>query len=318
MFGPNVRVNHGGDLYQQDRPSAAFSPQGILYVVWEDWRHGTGSAYLARSFDDGLTFESEVRVDAFGPESLDEGSFPERDRNLLLLQWPQVAVDGQGIVYVAFTAWMTGEVGQIYCTRSTDQGQSFEPPVRVSDADSGDRHWPAIAGVPDGGAHLVWCDFRNGEDVIDLYTSRTENGVTFSPNVKANLAPVGPSCTPPLPKIAVSGASPVAGAGTGMSAGMGRGMGMSTGRGTGMSMSMSMGMGMGMGAETDTNTSTDVRMVRNPDDPTPGAANGVVHIAWRQTTLWPQRWIYACRSEDQGASFLPAVAVSHEPWFFDG
>lgn len=23
MFGPNVRVNHAGDLYQQDRPSAA-------------------------------------------------------------------------------------------------------------------------------------------------------------------------------------------------------------------------------------------------------------------------------------------------------
>ena len=48
---------------------------------------------------------------------------------------------------------------------------------------------------------MVWGDFRNGSEVIDLYIARSDDGTVFSANVKANLEPVGPNCTPPLPLV---------------------------------------------------------------------------------------------------------------------
>jgi hypothetical protein len=186
-FGPNVRVNHFGDGYYQSHPSVPVGPDGTIYAVWEDAGDLHNAIYCARSVDGGATFEEEVRVDG---------------AQHFLLGWPEAAVDGLGRVFVVWVDWQSGETGRVRCARSCDQGVSFEEPVLVSDVTTGDRYWPAIAGIPSGGCYVVWGDFRNGEDVIDVYFSRSSNGLAFTPNVKANLAPVGPTCTPPLPKVA--------------------------------------------------------------------------------------------------------------------
>ncbi len=196
-WGPNLRVNHGGDDVYHDAPQVAIGPEGVIYVVWEDWRHTTGSVYITRSTDGGLSFEVERRIDPAEPSG----------GQLLLVQWPCVAVDGRGDVYVAWVSWLYGETGRVYCACSSDQGQSFAEQRLVSDSPLNDRAWPAIAGNPHRGAYLVWGDFRNGEEIIDLYTSCTENGFTFSENVKANQTSVGPACTAPWPRI-VAGNEP--------------------------------------------------------------------------------------------------------------
>ncbi len=192
-FGPNLRVNQGGDGFYQDRARLEVGPEGNIYVTWEDWRHTTGSIYFARSLDGGVSFEPEIRVD---PSSSSTGGRP------VLVRWPCLGVDGLGMIYVAWVSWEQGETGQVFCARSVNQGASFETPVRVSDSYVNDRAWPAICGDPYGGVYLVWCDFRNGEAVVDLYTSRSNDGITFTANAKANLLSVGPTCTPPLPDIA--------------------------------------------------------------------------------------------------------------------
>ncbi len=193
-LGPNTRVNSGGDGYYQGDPDVVVGPEGNVYVVWEEWRHVEGSVYLARSTDGGISFEADLRVDPG-----DSVAAYRSD----LVRFPCVAVDGAGIVYAAWVSWSGSETGSVYCARSVDQGVSFEAPVLVSDSDVNDRAWPRIAGDPRGGVYLVWGDFRNSEDIIDLYTSWSADGTSFTPNVKANLSPVGPSCTPPLPEIAV-------------------------------------------------------------------------------------------------------------------
>jgi hypothetical protein len=241
-LGPNLRVNSAGDGFYQDAAQIAFGPEGNIYVAWEDWRHAEGSVYFTRSTDGGATFAPEYRVDPSDSVS-SEGA--------VLVRFPCLAVDGTGLVYVAWISWDEGGIGRVFCSRSADEGMTFEEPVIVSDSTVNDRAWPSAAGDPHGGVYIVWCDFRNSEEIVDLYTSRSDDGTSFSPNVKANLAPVGPTCTPPLPDIAA------------------------------------------------------------------GDLPGYVHIVWRQT-YWEDRWIYACRSADGGASFEPAVEVSHEPWFYGG
>jgi hypothetical protein len=194
-FGPNLRVNHGGDGFNQNTPSVELGPEGQVYILWEDWRHPTGSATFTRSLDNGASFESERRVD---PE--EAPGYPPP----MLVKWPCLAIDGPGIIYVVWVAWEPGQTGRVWCARSSDQGVSFSNPVLVSDSTINDRAWPAAAGDPAGGVHIVWCDFRNGDEVVDLYTSYSVDGTAFSTNVKANVIPVGPTCTPPLPDIAVA------------------------------------------------------------------------------------------------------------------
>ncbi len=195
-FGANLRVNHFGDGYHQADPEIARGPEGNLYAVWEDWRHGTGSVYCARSLDGGASFEPEIRVD---PASAPGYGTP------MLVRWPCLGVDGHGIVYAAWVMWEPGRVGRVFCARSIDGGASFEAPVPVSDAEAEDRAWPSMAGDPAGGVHIVWCDFRNSPDIVDLYVSYSPDGTAFRRNVKANREVVGPTCTPPLPDIAVGG-----------------------------------------------------------------------------------------------------------------
>jgi hypothetical protein len=193
VFGPDLRVNHSGDTFHQEAPQVAVCLDGSIVVVWEDWRHTSGSVYIARSTDGGATFSVEQRVD---PASLPGYGEP------ILVQWPGLAVDGQGIVYVTWIAWVLGETRRVWCARSLDDGQTFGEPVPVSDTMEGDRSWPATAGDPWGGVYVVWGDFRNGPEVLDLYVSRSDDGSVFSPNVKANLGPISPNCTAPLPDIA--------------------------------------------------------------------------------------------------------------------
>lgn len=193
-FGANVRVNLSGDGHHQTTPEIVRGPEGNLYALWEDWRHGTGSVYFARSRDGGASFEPDVRVD---PATAPGYGTP------VLVRWPCLGVDGRGIVYAAWVMWEAGRSGRLFCARSVDAGATFETPVPVSDSDQNDRAWPEMTGDPVSGVHIVWCDFRNSPEIVDLYVSYSRDGKQFRTNVKANRQSVGPTCTPPLPDIAM-------------------------------------------------------------------------------------------------------------------
>lgn len=110
---------------------------GRLYAVWADWRNGIGclssddfeyntfainnSVYLEYSDDKGATWSSIVRVD-------DDNSGGDQG-------FPSIAIDDDGIVYVAFLDHRDNrDLPQfdVYFARSFDRGRTFSKNIRVN------------------------------------------------------------------------------------------------------------------------------------------------------------------------------------------
>lgn len=124
--------------------------------------------------------------------------------------FPSIAADDTdpNTLYVAYPG-MSGSPSNadIFVSRSTDGGQTWEAPVRVND-DSTSKHqfFPTIA-VSHGAVHVAWYDFRDSpnpgdpaltNDVLNVYyASSNTTGVpypAFSHNVKITDVGFQPNC----------------------------------------------------------------------------------------------------------------------------
>lgn len=119
-----------------------------------------------------LIFGPNVRVD-------DTGSDPSRQG------FPSIAVNKTGTIYVAWHDDRTTHSNQFYdifMSKSTDAGKSFDVNVRVDDGDLMTRqYFPCVAVDNSGIIHVVWQDNRNGEWDI-YYAQSTDSGLTFGAN----------------------------------------------------------------------------------------------------------------------------------------
>jgi hypothetical protein len=76
--------------------------------------------------------------------------------------------------------------------RSTDGGQSFSAPQRITDDPVNPNKWHwfgTLAVAPNGRIDSVWFDTRNAANNTDsqlFYSYSTDGGVTWSPNVAAS------------------------------------------------------------------------------------------------------------------------------------
>ena len=94
-------------------------------------------------------------------------------------------------VYMLASVTPTGASSgtEVMFARSTNGGQSFSAPVRVTDDPvvTGRWHWfGTFAVAPNGRLDAVWYDTRNGGNNINsqlFYAYSTDAGVTWSPNV---------------------------------------------------------------------------------------------------------------------------------------
>jgi hypothetical protein len=129
-----------------------------------------GSLFFSAKAQAGVTFGAKVIVQDAG------GS---------LADFPSVAVDISGNIYVVWQD-TRGGVGDIYFAKSTDGGATFNPNVRVNDADTDSAQFePDMAVDTNGNIYVVWTDTRNG--YCDTYFAKsTDGGATFSPNVRVN------------------------------------------------------------------------------------------------------------------------------------
>ncbi|HXG00715.1 MAG TPA: sialidase family protein, partial [Bacteroidota bacterium] len=136
-------------------PSLAVAGSTV-HVVWHDNRDGNYEIYYKRSTDEGLTWAADSRL----------------TNNTSTSQYPSVAVAGQAV----YAVWQDNRDGndEIYYTRSTDGGLTWQPDVRLTNNTLFSRY-PSVAasGVF---VHVLWQDFRDGN--WRAYYKRSSDGGT--------------------------------------------------------------------------------------------------------------------------------------------
>lgn len=165
---------------------------GIVYSVFQKFSASTGTTWdimfskntsgLSKSSDWKDDYHSSVRVDDTGNGSKSQ-------------IYPKLDVYGSGSTATVVAVWQDDRAGDssynIYAAKSVDAGLSFfsggTPNMRVDDTGINQdmQKNPDIAIAPDGTAHAVWADSREGN--YRIYTSKLElTNNTFSPNIKVS------------------------------------------------------------------------------------------------------------------------------------
>lgn len=136
----------------------------ILHVLWFDNRDGGAyEIYYKRSTDQGLTWESDVRLTddpgvSFGP----------------------CAVTKDSMVHVI---WQDSRDGnwELYYKRSVDYGLTWGPDTRLTNA-SETSESPSVAASANN-VHVVWWDNRDGNYEI-YYKVSSDQGLTWSSDTR--------------------------------------------------------------------------------------------------------------------------------------
>ncbi|MCK4443283.1 MAG: exo-alpha-sialidase, partial [Thermoplasmata archaeon] len=186
-FGRNVMVNLPNQ-YDQGVPELAVSLDGVIYVVWVEYRNDDDDIIFAKSVDGGVSFCCYRRVN---------------DDTLNASQtYASVAVGIDGSIHVSWRDYRNdldrkfvpgGGIdgvndADVYYAKSEDGGATFLPNVKVND-DAGHfqtTHMHRFIAVDDSGKiHVAWGDDRNGKTDV-YYANSTDSGLTFNTNVKVS------------------------------------------------------------------------------------------------------------------------------------
>ncbi len=135
----------------------------VIHCIWEGVYSDSNNVYAyefySRSNDTGKTFQGRVRADTTISVS------PYCDCS----DYPSLGVDSMGTVFVSYT-----KERQIRVSRSTNQGQSFSPPVIISGSDT--AYDSKICVDSQWGINILWGSVGHG---IRHYRS-SDGGLSFS------------------------------------------------------------------------------------------------------------------------------------------
>lgn len=176
---PDARGNFGGG-----NPQIVVARDGTLYVLWAQATANLTPRppvplYISRSTDRGETFET---FEVSGASSFYGGP---------VMQWS--AVGGElGTLHVVYEDKLDQTQGDrdIYHRRSTDGGETWTNATILNDDDPSlliGQFIPNLSVAPNGRIDVAWWDFRDdpGLYVNDVYyTYSSDNGVTWSPNIR--------------------------------------------------------------------------------------------------------------------------------------
>jgi hypothetical protein len=150
------------------KTGVATGPDGTVYVAWRHiYPPNLRDVTVARSTDGGRGFGPPVRVSEDG-WALD--GCPD--------DGPSIAVDGRGVVHVAWpTVVPGGSAGKgIFYSYSTDGGRSFAARLRVDEGTGGAAH-PQLA-VGDDRVVVVWDQQDQERRSIRARTLSSEPGAS--------------------------------------------------------------------------------------------------------------------------------------------
>ena len=171
------------------QPQAAVATDGKVHLIY-----GSGeSVFYCQSTDEGATFAKP------------QEAFRAANMSLGMRRGPRIAVTGDTVVVTAIGGRQgKGKDGDVQAWRSTDEGATWQGPVRVNDAaDSAREGLHGMAAGPDGSVWCVWLDLR--EKRSEVYASKsTDGGATWQPNVLVYRSPGGSVCECCHPSVTVT------------------------------------------------------------------------------------------------------------------
>lgn len=180
-WGSDTRLTNNSGFSQF--PSVALWSQNI-HVTWEDDRDGNYEIYYKRSPDNGTNWTPDMRL----------------TDNIRTSVKPSIATSGS---YV-HVLWCDNrdDVDEIYYKRSTNDGVTWEPDIRLTTA-SAPVYWnrfPSVA-VSDLNVHVVWHKNVGGNEIY--YKKSTDGGSNWGTDTRLTNAPE----LSVWPTIAISGLS---------------------------------------------------------------------------------------------------------------
>jgi hypothetical protein len=165
-WGPDIRLTY--DQNTSLHPAIAVLGT-YIHIVWEDDRSGNYEIYYKQSTDRGTTWQPDTRITDAPYESF----------------VPSIAVSGSYI----HIAWQDNRNGgayypEIYYKRSTNNGLTWEPDIRLTYADN-HRSVPSIAVSDNYYVHIVWHDYRGSNGNYEIYYRRSQdNGTSWDPEIR--------------------------------------------------------------------------------------------------------------------------------------
>ncbi|MDX1746051.1 MAG: sialidase family protein, partial [Halobacteriales archaeon] len=180
----------------------AVEDDGTVHIVYDTLTCGSQSCtneemFYSRSTDGGASWSSPVEVRDFSLVSFSTDSTPDAQDERGVNPFGALDVDNSGgpcdgYLYATFSdKTSSANDADVYVSRSTDGGASWETPVTVNDDGLADRiqfHPTMLVDQSNGDVFVAWHDARNdsGNDAVDYFVGRsTDCGLTWE-NVQAS------------------------------------------------------------------------------------------------------------------------------------
>ncbi len=170
IWSPAVNISHldGRDSYDSYCPVIAVDSADNLNVVWHVSYSGATEkkeVYFCRSTDDGVSWRDAENI----PDNLEVACYQD------------IGIDSSGNLNVVWMTNTSTPVGEIYFSRSTNNGVNWNSPVNISNL-SGTSRVPSIAVDSVGNINVAWSDDSPGNH--EIYFKRSTNNGVFWSSVK--------------------------------------------------------------------------------------------------------------------------------------
>jgi hypothetical protein len=187
-FEDKINLSNSTGAESEDARVAASGDN--VYVSWHDNKTGNVETYMRASTDGGQTFGDIIKVNG-------TGTLPQEFEFLLKIpgtdifedsaEDTKIAASGDN-VYVASWDKKTGN-WEVFLARSTDNGQTFEDTLNISNS-SDTRSDAAEIAAEENNVYMTWFETsKDGTKVDSLLRVSNDNGDTFGPTL--NLATNG-------------------------------------------------------------------------------------------------------------------------------
>jgi len=182
QWQPDVRLTYdtSTSLTSNNNSWCVAANGNIVHVVWQDKRDLNYEIYYKRSTDAGVSWGTDTRLTNNSPGNSG---------------FPSVSVSSS----VVHVVWMDNRNGnrEIFYKRSPDGGISWGADILLTN-DPADSWYPS-ASVSGSVVHVVWYDYRSGNNEI-YYKRSTDGGLTWGADTRITYNPSESN----YPSVAVS------------------------------------------------------------------------------------------------------------------